>query len=662
MRKDKSIESRENESLETEEQDVYVPDLPAPDFDEKKLKAYRRAGKPDESSSAGLDVSLPTADAVRADDGLRRYYGYENSRRRSPRRRRFTRFAILFSIISFILIIAMAVVGWALAGIWSSSSADAFVTDLVETTDAAGWRQLLRIWLPESYPEYEDSRRLAGDVLSPAFNPGSVSWLKKTDGSGVYMLFSDGEYFADLTVENDREKGRHIGKIEFRMPYFDGKNGISFPERKIIAPRGATLTVNSAVYSEGADEKAVLYPYFSPVEPSVSESCVEYTFRDVYFEPVLSATLDGVPLAAVWSDDRLTVCFRYPDSYLKTVKITVPAGADAFAGGRLLTEEWAAREFVSGELGPLDDNGTGTLPQLAVWTFGGLFGIPEVRASISGEEVKLVSSSDGNFVFEIPPSCQYTVRVTAPAGADVTVNGVKVTAADAADPSEAGPGVLSGTFIGRFGGGRIPAVSDGGTQLFLTYVRKGYLAPPVVEASYGGVVLTPDLDSLSGYVMTVEYDIPPSDGTPEAAPFECASHFFKTYLKYVCDGGTSNGRESAFESNYDELLSSMVEGSAGYTGVMESYRTVYKLPNRPGAVIAEPVCAGMVIYNSGCVVLTLESSVLTDPPPAEGEEPGAPQTSDASDPVPAGMTVLVIKTGETWQVYGFECVFEIPSD
>ncbi|MBO7376660.1 MAG: hypothetical protein J6V01_06100, partial [Clostridia bacterium] len=393
-----------------------------------KMKRFRRLGGADESSSAGFDVTLGTEEAIRGDDALRRYYGYEKVRRRSPRRRRFTRFAFVFSLVSLLLIAIGAVVGWVAAGIWASSSADAFMDDLTASTDNDGWRRLLRLWLPESYPEYEDARRLAGEVLSPAFVTGKVTKLRKTGGGLVYMLFSDGEYFADIELERGKD-GVSIKRIEFRTSYFDGRNGLRFPERRITVPKGAVLTVNSAEYSGGAAEKDAYYPFFSPAEPDVTANCVEYTFRDIYFEPVLSASLDCVRLEAVVSDDGYAVCFKYPESRLKTVTVTVPAGADAFLGGVPLTEDWAEKEIIFGELGPLDDNGTGTLPQLSRWTAGGLFGFPEASASIGGEPVALRSSDGGNCVVESPASCRYTVSVAAPAGADVTVNGVALTAA-----------------------------------------------------------------------------------------------------------------------------------------------------------------------------------------------------------------------------------------
>ncbi len=608
---------------------------------------YRRAGGPDEGSSGGLDVWVGQGEAVRSDAALRRYYGYEKARRRSPKPRRFTRFIILFSVIALAVVAALAAVAWAAAGIASEASATAFMDDLVSTTDQDGWRRLVRMWLPASYPEYEDSSRLAGEVIAPAFRAGKVTWLRKTGEKDVCMLFSDGEYFADVTLGGGGSQGRQIEKIEFRVSYFNGRAGIVFPVRTVTAPKGAEITVNSVKYESGAEETDVVYPYLSPAEPGRPLNCVEYRFTDIYFEPEITATFDGTPLEAVWSDDRLNVCFRYPESSLRVMKITVPAGAECFAGEKRLSVDWAEREFVSGELGPLDDNGTGTLPQLAVWTVGGLFEYPEVRAEAGGDSIKLLSSDGGNFVFEIPASCKYTVRVTVPAGYEVTVNGVKTSQSDLA--AEGGGPLSSGwTKIGALGGGAVPAVDDSGAPVFLTYVKTGYLAPPVVEATLDGVRVEPSGSELSGYRMNVEYDVTASSGQAEAEPLACASHFFLTYLKYVCDGGVSEGRQSEFDLNYDELLASMVEGTAGYTGIMESYREVYRLPNHPDAVFAEPVCTGVFGYNRNCAALVLETEVTPDP--------------NSASKIPASMTVLVLKTEGGWQVYGFECSFDISGE
>ena len=624
-------------------------DKPADAKDGNQLAPMRRAGGPDEGSSGGFDVWVDQGEAVRSDAALRKYYGYEKARRRSPKPRRFTRFIILFSLIALAVVAALAAVAWAAAGIASDASATQFMDNLAATTDQDGWRRLVRMWLPASYPEYEDSSRLAGEVIAPAFRAGKITWLPKTEEKDVYMLFSDGEYFADVTLGGDGSQGRQIEKIEFRVSYFNGRAGIVFPVRTVTAPKGAEITVNSVKYESGAEETDVVYPYLSPAEPGRPLNCVEYRFTDIYFEPEITATLDGTPLEAVRSEDGLDVCFRYPESSLRVMKITLPAGAECFAGEKRLSVDWAEREYISGELGPLDNNGTGTLPQLAVWTVGGLFEYPEIRAEAGGDSIKLLSSDGGNFVFEIPASCQYTVRVTVPAGYEVTVNGVKATESDLAS-SGSGPLSSGWTKIGALGGGAVPAVDDMGSPVFLTYVKTGYLAPPVVEATLDGVRVEPSGSELSGYRMNVEYDIPASAGQPEAEPLACASHFLNAYLKYVCDGGVSEGRQSEFDLNYDELLASMVEGTAGYTGIMESYREVYRLPNHPDAVFGETVCTGVFRYNQNCAALLLETEVTPEPAAGTGAE---------AVRIPASMTVLVLKTTGGWQVYGFECSFNI---
>ena len=573
-------------------------------------------------------------------------------RRRHPKSHGLLKGLLAYFSAALLVIGILIVVSWRFAEIREGSRAELFVDNYIAEADLSAWQQQLRLNLPKTYPAYEDASKLAYDVLSPALELGKITYMRRSsrtpEGSTVFELFSDGEHFASLVIKDTSiglfSMGQwEVERIEFDIEYFDN---VDFPEYRVILPEGASLTVNGVAIDPARKEKySVTYPALSRVEEGHAVApCDVYIFNDIYFLPELSATLDGVSLELAESEGN-EFFFYYPEDAMHVVNVIVPVGVDAYVSGILLTEDWARRTEIDGELGQLDDGGTGTLPRLSVWTVENLFGEVEVEAKIGGKEVALISNDNGTYKFDTPEECKYTVTVILPAGAELFVNGKAI----AADKMEAGgtsaEDIAYGfTALGRYEVSEL-GVIEGAVPAFDKYILTGYLAEPNVTAMMNGAELPLAGKSLEGYSLRAEFDFGAGDAfDPER--IAAAEKFAESYIEYICGGGAWNDpeNEKAFNENYNALKSQMIEGTAGYVAVMESYREVNLSPKYDSFVYDSKTVTDQVTYTEKSLSCRVEFSITRT-----RTVDGAEQT----DTLTGSISVLQVLYRGEWRVWSF---------
>lgn len=573
-------------------------------------------------------------------------------RRRKPRSHGFLKAMIAYFCISFLLVGTVSVLAWRYAEIEERGSAEKFVEAYIAGKDNAAWQQQLRLNLPRTYPEYEDASRLAYEVLSPALNVGEITYLRRVkpsqEGYPVYEIFSDGRALASLVIKNTQsgfftEKSWEAVRIDFKLSYFDN---IDFPEYRIIVPTGAVLSVNGVAIDQGMAEKYLLeYPALSVTEKGHDVApCDIYTFDDVYFVPELSATLDGEALELSEHGEKEWF-FAYPESAMHSLTVTVPVGVDAYISGILLTEEWASREEIDGELGDLDNGGTGTLPRLSVWTVSGIFGEVEVSASIGEKPVELLSQENGDYKFDTPAECKYTVTVILPSGSALLVNGKEVDDSAKVEGGATAEEIAFGfTAFGKYEVSEL-GVIPGSVPAFDKYVLTGYLAQPNVTASLNGTPLKMAGMAVDGYFMRCEFDFSSGDAF-DAERIAAAERFAETYIEYICDGGAWKNptNEETFNANYNALKDMMIEGTAGYLAVMESYRDVNLLPKYDSFTVDSKNTTDLVAYTDISLSCKVEFSVTRT-----RTVDGAAQT----DTLTGSISVLQVLYNGEWQVWSF---------
>lgn len=575
-----------------------------------------------------------------------------NERRRHPKAHGLLKGLIAYFSAALLIIGILIVVAWRFAEIRESSRAEQYIENYIAEKDIEAWRQQLRLNLPNTYPAYEDASKLAYDILSPALELGEITYLRRTtpsaEGYPVYELFSDGVPFASLVMRDTSiglfSMGQwEVVRVEFKIGYFDN---VDFPEYRIILPEGAELTVNGAAIDPTVKEKySVAYPAISIAEEGHDVApCDVYIFNDIYFVPELLATLNGESLEIAEKGEGEWF-FRYPESATHSITVTVPVGVDAYVSGILLTEEWASRTEIDGELGALDDGGTGTLPRLSVWTVSNLFGEIEVEAKIAEKDVALLSSEGGNYKFDTPDECKYTVTVLLPAGGELFVNGKAIGSDKKAEGGATAEDIAYGfTALGKYEVSEL-GVIEGAVPYFDKYVLTGYLAEPHVTAKLGGIELKSAGKSVNAYAVRCDFDFSTGD-VFDAERIAAAEKFAETYIAYICGGGAWNdpSNEEAFKANYDAIKAQMIEGTAGYVGVMESYRDVNLMPKYDKFTIDSKNATDLVAYTDISLSCRVEFSVTRT-----RTVDGAEQT----DTLTGSISVLQVLYKGEWRVWSF---------
>ncbi|MCQ2426969.1 MAG: hypothetical protein MJ137_01020 [Clostridia bacterium] len=635
---------------------------------------------------SGTVESMTLQNRVQAADRTAKslYVGIKK-KRRTPKRRQFLKGILIYAASLALIVVAFGAVMFRLTRNMAEAEADGYIAGLVMNTDALGWKRMLISTYPTQREAFEMPEKTAEEILAPAFEVGSVTWLSNPvytffgDGASApfpaadngkipegriaiqgYDLFSDGAYFATAIICESGNglfpslNGWELWNIIFSTDYiFDNSEVPGFPETVVTIPSGAVLTVNGSRDAVPAHTEAGA-EYFerSPGEIK-SPACDRLVFDGLYFAPQLSAELDGIPLELVGDDENRIYSFRYPEKYTHSITVTVPEGVDVKIGGTPVTEAWAECGKIEGELGELDGGGTGTRPMLNVWTVGGLFGETSVEAEVYGKQLKLLSSDGYNYVFETPAECKYTVTVTCPAGSIITVNGKTVDPGEKssvkADPAETGSG---GMMLGRYDVYELGSIPQALPELD-RYVFTGFLAIPDIKAAYGETVLEAASFTVSAYDIRVEFDCLPE--TPDKYSPERvadASDFAAQYIKYICDGGAggNSANTESFDANYAALLAEMIPGTAGYVGVMESYRDVYSLRHWDSFTVGEIKVGNYIRYTDSCISCTLDFGLKTEQRALNAEGEYEVSETGFSD---VKMNILQVNYGGSWRIWGF---------
>ena len=575
-----------------------------------------------------------------------------SEKRRRPKANELLKALIVYFCVAFLAVSSLTVVFWRFVEISEARRADVFVESFIAETDIDSWRQQLRLNLPKTYPGYEDASRLAYDILSPALELGEITYLRRVslspEGYPVYELFSDGKHFAALVIKDGSSGLFAEGlwetvRLEFDISYFEN---VGFPEYRVIVPEGASLKVNgTAIDPEMKESYSVPYPMISIFEEGHDVApCDIYVFDDIYFLPAVTATLDGEILGFRQFGEH-EFCFYYPEVATHSVTVTLPVGVAAYVSGVKLTEAIASRTEIDGELGQLDDGGTGTLPRLSVWTVDNLFGEVEVEAKIGDTSLALLSSEGGNYKFDTPAECKYTVTVLLPAGAELFVNGDAIAQSERVSGGATAEDIAYGfTALGRYEVSEL-GVIDGALPAFDKYILTGYLAEPILSAKMGNVVLEQAGKTVEGYSMRCEFDYSAGDAF-DAERIAAAERFAESYIAYICGGGAWNdpANEKAFNDNYNALKAQMIEGTAGYVGVMESYRDVNLMPKYDSFIIGDKKTVDPVAYTDKSLSCRVEFTVTRT-----RTVDGVAQT----DTLTGSISVLQVLYKGEWRVWSF---------
>lgn len=594
----------------------------------------------------------------------------KHSRRRHPKRHVFLKGMIIYSVLMLVVIAALICVGWKYASLRDDALPERAIEKMISRGDATYWKQLLLNELPKTYPAYEDGERLAREVLADRFSVGEVTYIKftsrNTKDSPVFLLISDGKPMAEVTLRSPRDRLFGLGEweidsVSFRQSYFESE-GVNFRKYTISVFEGAVLSINGTVIDRSTAQSGGAYPLLSKCEEARTADlpCDVYTLDGIYFDPQITATLNGETLELASAPDG-SVTFAPSAGMVRTVSATVPTGVTVRFNGIKAADDWAELTHAEGASGELDMGGTGASQVLDVWTVEGLFFEPEVSAEYAGTTLSVLSHDGGKYVFNTPDECRFTLTVLAPRGAEVTVNGKKLTASPVAATLDDLRD--SGTLPGIYGTDGFAPYSV--TPAFDKYTVTGFLVHPVITASLGGSELPVAADRTEGYFITCSFDIPdtavPDGGMTDpalAAAYEAASAFAEKYFLYISRGGDMGKNFAAFDAAYGEMLASLTRGTPAYQKLMEGYAAAYRAPSYTKAEFERFAATGYTTYADVCVSISAEYSLaLSNPSPeTTGEETSAEAAAPAEPDVTVisgTLRILLVRSGDTWSVMGF---------
>ena len=241
--------------------------------------------------------------------------------------------------------------------------------------------------------------------------------------------------------------------------------------------------------------------------------------------------------------------------------------------------------------------------------------------------------------------CKYILTVILPMGAELFVNGKAIGADKKTEGGASAEDIAYGfTALGRYEVSEL-GIIEGGVPNFDKYVLTGYLAEPNVTAKLGGIELPLAGKSVSGYAMRCDFDFGTGD-TFDAERIAAAERFAESYLAYICGGGAwkDPANEKAFNDNYNALKAQMIEGTAGYVGVMESYRDVNLMPKYDSFTVDSKTATDLVAYTDKSLSCRVEFSVTRT-----RTVDGAAQT----DTLTGSISVLQVLYKGEWRVWSF---------
>ena len=579
-----------------------------------------------------------------------------HSKRRHPKRHIFLKGMIIYSVLMLVIIAVLACVGWKYASLRDDMLPEREIEKIIEKNDLSGWRQLLLTELPKTYPAYEDGARLAREVLADRLEVGEVTYLKyaATDRKNpVFLLLSDGIPMAEVTLRCDDERFFGVGEwdiaaVSFRQSFFESL-GVEFRTVTVAAFEGSILSVNGCTIDRSSAEEGGRYPALLPCEEARSSEvpCDIYTLEGIYYEPEISATLNGSTLTVLTAADG-TRYFSPGEGMTNSVSVTVPSGVTVSLNGVNTDKSWAQHSYTDGTLGALDEGGDGTPQLLEVWRVDGLFFTPEITAQYSGKPLNLLSEDNGHYVFETPDECRFTLVVLAPRGAVVTVNGRTLDSASAV-PGGASLADLEGgmTLPGLYGVSGFEANSV--VPAFDKYIVSGFLAHPTVTASLEGAELMIADDRTEGYFITAEFDIPTADVPSDSSLtslLEAATAFAENYFDYISCGGNMGNNYAAFDESYGVMLGTLERGTPAFLRLMESYASVYRSPAYSSHEAERTAPTAITKYSENCISVEIEYSLLLK----NGTDADAAAEPDKRF---GTLEVLMVNKNGTWRVLSY---------
>lgn len=382
------------------------------------------------------------------------------------------------------------------------------------------------------------------DVFKKAFDKDSLVCRKdpasSTADTNVYVVECGEAEIMRLTLTQG--EGGSYGMTSWKVTAVEVPiDGIisGGKDYTVHVPHGSKFTVNG--FTPVPSETNVTSPLSSKLEESELPNCDVYHLGTLYSTPEFSCDYDGGKYSILHRKDGV----HFFDSELapKNFSVMAPAEAEVYVNGILLDNEYVTEKAVNC-YSPIEKV-TAETPKFTSYSTGELFSSPVVTAKLGDTELTGEIKND-TCTFKYPSDMMYTLTVTVPTGADVTVGGVKL------------DDVYSPETVKAFG--ELTTVAEESPVMDKYVINSLFTSEFNVKVTLNGEELNITNESIGN---EVKFSADESTMvSPEIADF--AMNFTKTYFHY-----TSSGYRNVNE-NLNATLAYIESGSAFYKKVKDS--------------------------------------------------------------------------------------------
>ncbi len=503
---------------------------------------------------------------------------------------KFGRGLLIYVAVLLVLLVIGLIIFWNFLRAYDASLPETALDGYLSALTQEEWKEMVASDAPYTTNGFESADVLYEKTAS-AISQAKISYTKNyeayTDAAPAYFLIRDGKKFAELTLKQGEDVG--FGFTAFaveRCHIMEEAVAVEPFSVMVLAPKAAEVTLNGitldAQYITEAERES---PEFSKYNNKTEDRpmCTVYTVDGFYAMPKAEASLNGTALHA--EENGALYTFAYPEGTFQTLTVTAPSTALLLLNGFKLGDAPTSSVVLGSN--PYEE---GITERVAMHTYEirGLYGDVETACYINGKPLD-VTEANNSLSFTYPEELIYHAKIMAPTGAEVTVNGMPITADtekttavyDAMDTR------TIATWMNRF-------------PMCDVYDIGACYMPPEVTATLDGAILEVSSEGTQAeYTVLVAY---PTDTEVPTEIARAAEDFTRAFLYYTVRG---------YEQFYENMLAAQkftVAGSDAYTSLFESrygvyFNSCYELVYKSIDVLS------VTHYTDECVSVTVEFDI-----------------------------------------------------
>jgi len=404
---------------------------------------------------------------------------------------------------------------------------------------------------------YEDVREIVKTDYAQPFCESDKTYIRNINESDsdhvTYIVSGANRKLLRVKLESEAG-GAGFGRNLWKVQEISAEDGWLTGTHSIqcAVPETAKLLLNGVeVGSDAAILNDIVYPGLRPSEQSEFGEFTVYRVSGLLREPEVSvAKADGTPITLTATAQNL-LYYMPAKIEFHSITVSLPRGAQLYVEGyqQELTGTPQPFFYKTTAYEPADLEAAAG----STYVLEGFAGVPELEAVLDGRYLKLEKPDDNTYVFAYPEDELYTLTLTVPKGAEVTIGGTAL--AETLTYSE------------------VPNVSFKGIEKYVDAVPEtgecvisGFFSLPEVNVTLNGKALECGHVE-NGKALTYTYSYP--QGQPDSERQTAVATMTDAYLTYA-----SHGRVG-LDENYSRVIDLMVYHTDSWNRMCNTYDAYY---------------------------------------------------------------------------------------